>query len=47
MYKKNILIELLKQKNNFMVARLGATESKAIIYPKFPKLFVCLSGQCN
>ena len=37
MYKKNILYEYLKNKNSYMVARLGATESKAVIYPKIPK----------
>ena len=42
MYKKNIFIEFLKQKKSFMVARLGATESKAVIYPKFPKIFKLL-----
>ena len=45
MIKKNTLIDLLKNNNNFMVCRLGANEAKAVLYPSLPKVLKYLTKE--
>ena len=40
-----MISKFLKNKNNFMIARLGATEAKGILYPKFPKILKILTKE--
>jgi len=41
--KQNIIRNFIENKECFMIARLGATEAKAVLYPSLPKVFKYLT----
>ena len=40
---ENKILTNLNENKNFMIARLGATEAKAVLYPSLPKVLKFLT----